>query len=44
MMGNLGYNDCVTLYGKRDFTDVIEVSNQLTLSPFKWNLYWVGPT
>lgn len=42
----MGYvsNDYVTLYGKRDFTDVIKVSNQLTLSPFKWNLYWVGPT
>ena len=29
---------------KRDFTDVIKVPNQLTLSPFKRNLYWMGPT
>ena len=43
IMGYLS-NDCVTLYGKRDFTDVIKVPNQLTFSPFKWNSYWVGPT
>ena len=43
IMGYLS-NDCVTLYRKRDFTDVIKVPNQLTLSPFKRNLYWMGPT
>lgn len=43
IMGYLS-NDCVTLYGKRDFTDAIKVSNKLTLSPFKWDLSWVGPT